>query len=1222
MLHGTTDRMGARLIPKIWWLLTVILAGVGGLCAQSPASYLSLEFIENKGQWGDAFDYQAELGSGAFFLHADGFTVLAHDTADYRRVTGMLHGHGSQAGASEDLSGAEGLRIHSHAYRVRFVGAGPARSVAEGQLQTGISYFLGDDPARWQSGLSSWQSVTYRDVYPGIDVRYYTLSGRLKYDIIVHPGADPAQVKLRYEGIEGLAVDKGELHVHTSVGDIRELSPYTYEVKDGSRRELRCRYRVKGHEMAFDVQGHDRGARLVIDPTIVFSTFTGSTADNWGFTATPGLDGSFFAGGIVFGNGYPATLGAISRNYLGASVTNPASSVNIGITRFSPDGRSRLYSTYLGGSGFDIPHSLIADPEGNLVLLGRTTSFNYPSLGYVSPSRGSTDIVVTKINATGTALIGSAILGGSGQDGMNIDPNFYSVDCNPMVYNYGDNARSEVVLDDAGNVLFVSSAQSANFPMVNAVQPTRGGSQDAVVVKMTPTLSSVLFSTYLGGSGNDAGFCIKVHPRNGDIYVAGPTLSTNFPGDHSGTLGLLHQGDIDGYVTILKPDGSGPLRSTYLGTPQIDIIYGLHFDASGYPYVMGISQGSWPVLNASAFYPNARQFISKLRPDLSGYEFSTVFGSSSSVPNISPVAFLVDRCENLYVSGWGGQIDPCSTPGCYDRRTAGPAGMYISPDGRPTRDNRDFYFIVLEKNAARVLYASCFGQTGGGTDHVDGGTSRFDSRGFIYQSVCANCGRNDPCSGSPPAPVTAAFPVLSAVAPSNLSSNCNLAAVKIAFDFDGVKASLQVAIDGDIRDTSGCLPLKVDFKDTIGTAKSYEWEFNDGSPRVTTTVPSYTHTFNRPGFYRVMLIGKDPTKCIQFDTVYRNIRVGIDKAVPDFLQEKLLPCTLLAYRFDNRTPVIPGKPFSPQSFVWDFGDGSPRVVSGLNAVSHTFPAPGSYTVKLLLTDTLYCNTPDSVSRSVSLGPNILAGFTMSKDTTCTRAAIQFTNTSVGGITYTWDFGDGTGHTGTTAPAKVYDLPGTYVVTLVGNAPATCNLTDTIRKVIRVFGPPKADFSYLPLPSQENMPTRFINTSTGATRYLWDLGDGSSSVELNPVRSYQTTGLQKVCLQAINVFNCRDTLCQPVASIVTEKMDVPTAFSPNGDGVNDRVYARVFGIRSMSFRIYNRWGQAVFQSSNPDIGWDGIFQGKLQPMDVYGYVLDVEFITGRRATKRGDITLLR
>ena len=167
-----------------------------------------------------------------------------------------------------------------------------------------------------------------------------------------------------------------------------------------------------------------------------------------------------------------------------------------------------------------------------------------------------------------------------------------------------------------------------------------------------------------------------------------------------------------------------------MGTTGNDMLYGIQFDKFGFPYIMGTTSrpaagaSGWPVVNAAFSQPGGKQFIAKLKPDLSGFEYSTVFGTNTDAPNISPIAFLVDRCENVYVSGWGGQVN---TKGGYP--TAGTGGLPTTPDAiRQTTDNSDFYFFVLERNATRQLYGSFFGQDGGFGEHVDGGTSRFDQK--------------------------------------------------------------------------------------------------------------------------------------------------------------------------------------------------------------------------------------------------------------------------------------------------------------------------------------------------------------------------------------------------------------------------------------------------------------------------------------------------------------
>jgi gliding motility-associated-like protein len=241
---------------------------------------------------------------------------------------------------------------------------------------------------------------------------------------------------------------------------------------------------------------------------------------------------------------------------------------------------------------------------------------------------------------------------------------------------------------------------------------------------------------------------------------------------------------------------------------------------------------------------------------------------------------------------------------------------------------------------------------------------------------------------------------------------------------------------------------------------------------------------------------------------------------------------------------------------------------------------------------------------------------------CAPYSAVFTNTSLAGETFIWDFGDGTSFTGPTPPPKLYNTPGTYTVTLIAIDPNTCNLRDTTTGRITVSAGPVANFSFSPDPPQENTPTQFTNLSTGAVRYRWDFGDGDTSLQVNPAHQYNQTGTFRVCLRAINQFGCVDTVCQDVQAVIVSLLDVPNAFSPNGDGMNDMIYVRGFGIDRMVWRIYNRQGLLVFQSASQLVGWDGRFKGILQPMDVYAYTLEVQFSDGTRATRKGDITLLR
>jgi gliding motility-associated-like protein len=1176
----------------------------------------NIEFIENKGQWDNHVKFKSEVPAGSFFIRNGGFTVLQQNEQDLKQIQEYIHGHGN---GNEPSKRNSPLVLRSHSYAVDFTGASDKiEIVPDKPLEYYNNYFIGNDPSKWASNCKIYQGVTVKNIYPGVDVRYYTNSGNMKYDIIVKPGADISKIVLRYSGADKLEVRDKQLVIKTSVGDVKESDPYTYQYENNQRKQISAKYVLIGNEIRFDVKNYNRNEVLVIDPTLIFSSFTGSTGDNWGFTATYGPDGSFYAGGFNLSSGYPVTPGAFQPAW-GGGIGGGMPPTDISVSKLSPDGTVRRYATYIGGSGNEQPHSLVVDAAGNLIVAGRTNSQNYPTTGSGTiGTGGSFDIVVTKLNATGTALIGSKKIGGAGDDGVNIATESFS----SLQQNYGDNGRSEVIIDGGGNIYVASCTKSSGTPAAGgfpvtagAFQPTfGGGGQDAVVLKFDPTVSALSFASYLGGNGDDAAYVLSLAP-NGNIYVGGGTASTNFPGNTAGTIHATNQGGIDGFVSIITNSGNAIVRSTYLGTPATDQVYGVQFDKFGFPYVCGQTKGNWPVINAAYSVAGAPQFIAKLEPDLSAFIYSTRFGKTAAVPNISITAFLVDNCENVYVSGWGGVVDS-------QFPSTGTNGLPITSDAiQSTTDGSDFYFFVLKKNATSQLFGSYWGQNGGLTDHVDGGTSRFDKQGVIYQAICANCGGGVPYPTTPG--VVGPGPINPAV---NNGAGCNLAMLKISFDFSGVDAGLQSIINGVPRDTAGCAPLTVDFIDTVANAVTYYWYFGDGSlPNpVITTVPNTSHTYILPGIYQVMLIAEDSTTCNIRDTAYLHIKAGNLPATLDFNAVKLAPCDSLKFRFDNLSIAPPIRPFTNTSFIWDFGDNSPTITTGLAPVFHSYASPGSYTIKLTLVDTAYCNAPDTLKKIISIAPLVVAQFD-TPPTGCVPYTAKFTNTSIAGQTFSWNFGDG-GTSNATNPVHTYNTPGSYTITLIANDPNTCNLADTTTTTITVFPIPVSNFTFTPDPPVENTPTSFNNlASPDAVKFKWLFGDGDSLLttsRLQVKHQYNATGTYNACLIAINSAGCADTLCQDVRAVIFALVDLPNAFTPQSGDINSKVFARGFGITKIKFIIWNRWGQKVFETNDKNIGWDGKYKGIIQPMDVYAYTLDVEFFDGTKTTKKGDITLIR
>lgn len=1199
-----------------------------------------IQFVENKGQWDNRVNYSGQVGPNAFFLEKNGYRVSLSVNDDWIAMADFFSGHKEDSTSFPVIKGngiespkkpaplptdgtIPNFTVRCHAYEATFLNASPnPEIVPEKAIETYNNYYLGSDKSKWVEHCRIFQAVVYKNMYPNIDVRYYTYNNQLKYDIIVRPGGDPSQVALRFDGANSLSIKKGNLVIATSVGNINELSPLSYQTTTTSKTPVDASFSLSGNTVRFKTGTYDPAATLVIDPQIIFSSLSGSSADNWGFTATYDNQGNFYSGGIVFASGsFPTTVGAYSRSFGGGSNTEGTGPIDVGILKLTKNGRSIVFGTYLGGTHDEQPHSLVVDADGNLLIAGRTSSKNFPqTIDKFGPDNGNAsdkDIFLTKLSGEGT-LLASRRFGGTGEDGVNIAPKYVSDGARSIRRNYGDDARSEVLTDASRNVYVAGCTQSRDFKTTaNAFQTIIGNGnatgvtpQDAVIIKTSPDLKTVYLSSYLGGKGDDDAFVLALNPADNNIYLAGGTTSPDLP-QSSGSS--FKGGVCDGFVSIVDNSSYQLLKTTYYGTPGEDLIYGIQFDKFAYPYIMGTTTGSWPV-NAAWSQTGGKQFISKLRQDMNGFVYSTVFGKGLPNPDISPTAFLVDRCENVYVSGWSGQQNQTYQPG------QNSSGLYLQASPKPYQsrtDGSDFYFFVLQRDASAPLYATFYGQNGGYPDHVDGGTSRFDRDGIIYQAVCANCGfyRNG-----------VYFPVTTnVVGPRNNSKSgggCNLGMIKIAFQLAGIGNGVRASIDGRLYDTTGCVPLTVDFIDTLNQGKKFVWNFGDGTPDTTTLTSKLSHTYTQIGDYVVRLISVDSSACNIADTAYTTIRARKDKAQLAFTSTKQPPCTNLSYLFANTSVYPAGKPFTNRSFVWDYGDGSP-LDTIVNPPIHKYDVEGTYIIKLYLIDTNYCNAPDVLVDTLRIAANVKAQFeTPAKG--CEPYTAVFNNTSLAGQTFFWDFGDGTTSTDE-YPTHLYQQVGRYQVTLTANDPNTCNQTNTSPVfIINVYPNPTAEFTFTPVQPVNNTPTTFYNGSTGASSYLWNFGDGeeifTTRFDTTIRHTYNHTDSFPVRLISYNQYGCTDTVYHTVSSLITPLVNVPNALSPTG--VNRFITVKGFGIVKMDWRIYNRWGTMVYDGTSQKIGWDGTYKGVLQPMEVYTYTLSVEFYDGTKYQKTGDITLIR
>ncbi len=503
--------------------------------------------------------------------------------------------------AKPDLTQPE--KVTRTAVRMKLLGANPEpRVTGREELPGKVNYFIGNDPTKWRTNVPTYGKVQYNDVYPGIDLIYYGNERHLEYDLVVGPGADPTRILLAFQGADKLELDaQGDLVLHTAAGAIRQRKPVIYQEVDGARREISGGYVLKGaYRVGFQVAGYDSNRPLVIDPALFYSTYLGGSGDDFGVGIAVDASGNAYVGGQTFSANFPTTPGAfqtafgggrdgfvtklnptgsalVYSTYLGragddgvvgiavdasgnAYVTGFTSSTNFPttagafqttygggpddafVTKLNPAGSTLVYSTYLGGSGNDLGFGIAIDAAGNAYVTGSTSSANFPtspgafqtSFGGVGPLSFG-DAFVTKLNLTGTGLVYSTYLGGS-----------------------GDDEASGIAVDASGNAYVAGDTNSTNFPTtVGAFQSTLGGVGtfglgDAFVTRLNPTGAGLVYSTYLGGSGNDAGFGIAVDAL-GNSYVTGQTESTNFPttpGAFQPALG----GGFDGFVAKVSPN--------------------------------------------------------------------------------------------------------------------------------------------------------------------------------------------------------------------------------------------------------------------------------------------------------------------------------------------------------------------------------------------------------------------------------------------------------------------------------------------------------------------------------------------------------------------------------------------------------------------------------------------------------------------------------------------
>lgn len=1294
---------------------------------ESDTLHGGFRFYENTGQWVENFRYKADLSSGWLYLHDNKLVFDLYDQQQIRQIMAFKNeGH---------LSGkAVSTLVNHHAYSMAFVGAQTPLMEAFEPSAAYYNFYLGNDSSRWRSSQPAYSSVKMSQLYKGID---FLISGRnhnLKYEFYIAAGADPSVIKIEYAGIDKIKLVNGNLILFTSVGNIVELAPVCFQGDDRAKI-VPCRFVLQGKTLSYQFpEGYDRSQVLIIDPTVVFASYSGSTADNWGYTATYDREGNLYAGGNVFNNGYPTTIGAYQTSY--------SNNVDIVLSKYTATGNSLVYSTYLGGSGPEVPASIIVNEADELYVMSVVGSSNFPTttgaydnsfsggtaytLTYVINYSAGSDIALTCFSASGSTLLGSSFVGGTGNDGLNM--------ATVLKKNYADDVRGEVLLDENSNVYIVSSTASLDFPTTTGVvqQTFGGGSQDGVIAKFDRLLTTLQWATYLGGSMEDAIYNISL--TDASVYVCGGTVSSDFPVT-PGVLGASYNGGItDGFVTKMDLNGSFIQRSSFWGTAAYDQVYFVETDKQSNVYLFGqtASSGSEMILNAGWYTSGGGQFISKLNPDLSAIVWSTRFGTSPGVINISPTAFLVDYCKNIYLSGWG-------SPGL--NGFGGTSGLPTTAGAFQTStDNSDYYFLSIRDDASGIVFGSFYG--GSSAEHVDGGTSRFDRLGKIYQSVCAGCGGYDDFPTTP-----------GAWSNTNNASNCNNGVIKLDFNIPAVVADFT-------QPPVICLPASMNFTNTSykphPATTSCFWNFGDGT---SSTDCNPTHIYSQSGVYNVTLIMTDFGSCNTSDTIVKqvvvlsNSEVSIDtvsvcsgNAIPigilpipgngityqwqpsNYLSNSHIsnpiatPPVSMNYRLIISNGVCTdtvnqwvevynlqidaGSPFSSCSlgaplvavasggtdfsFHWS---SNPSFSDTLNdfpddSIGHTNFSTG-HTYYLMVSNG-FCQRIDSVFVDIQpINPLLnIANPLCNGDSN--GFISSFPTGGVAPYAFVWSTGD---HT-----SLISNLPaGTYYLTitdalnchfndtivLLDPPPLTANPTATTANcdnacnaaiTLEVSGgtPPYSylwnngsmanpntglcqgiyhvtvsDLFHCKYLTDDTVMVDYIYSNVDAWADQYTIYQGQSTIiHATPINGVNYSWTPDYALSSPYAANSmaspevgttytvvfddgygclmNDSLRIEVLEVLCYEpyIYIPNSFTPNGDGQNDILRVRSNYIKDLHLVIFNRWGEKVFETNNPDEGWNGTFRGVLLDPAVFDYYIEVTCYNKNVFKKKGNITLLR
>ena len=606
---------------------------------QASLGALPLAFESNQGQTDPQVRYMARGNGYTVFLTANDTVFALQSLGDGRNQS--LAKEGSAKPATTQVNGKlafgkarpnEIAKDATAAIRMHLVGGNAQPQISAGnQLPGHSNYFIGNDRSQWHSNVAQFARVSYRDVYPGVNLAFYGKQKQLEFDFIIAPGGSVSPIRLGVSGAKRVVTDdSGNLILASSAGDVLLHKPVAYQQKDGTRQPVDARFVLRAHnQVSFELGIYDRSRELVIDPAVSYATYLGGTAEDDGYAIAIDSSGDAYVTGQTKSLNFPIVAGAYQ--------STPGGGFDVFVTKIKADGSALIYSTYVGGSGDDSGNAIAVDGSGDAFVAGGTKSTsNFPTTATAyqkSFGGGSLDAFVFELASSGGSLTYSTYLGGSGDDV----------------------ATGLALAKDSSGDTFIVGTAGPNFPTtLGTIQPTINGTSNGFVTKFNSSGSARLYSTYLGGGSGDFAAAVAVDSSN-DAFVTGATQNSTFPtttGAFQTTCNCTN-GLSDAFVSVINPDGSKLNYSTFLGGSGADQGLGIAVDSTGDAYVTGLTQSNvdFPTKNPiqSKFGGGTQDaFVTGLDPTLSMLLYSTYLGGNQSDGG---AGIAVDANKNVYVTG-------------------------------------------------------------------------------------------------------------------------------------------------------------------------------------------------------------------------------------------------------------------------------------------------------------------------------------------------------------------------------------------------------------------------------------------------------------------------------------------------------------------------------------------------------------------------------------------